>query len=137
MESWVLRNSLSYMTGFLFLKLFFRGSQVLCLRVFVGVPLRESEICLSVSLRVLRECETHLSSVAHTYESTHWLESTGSTGQEVGAVVRLQEANKVGALRLWDTERWTFITAAILKENYVSLPTSSLSVFTNISGTAY
>lgn len=105
--------------------------------MFVGVPLRESEICSSVSLRVLRECETHLSSVAHTDESTHWLESTGSTGQEVGAVVRLQEANKVGALRLWDAERWTFITASILKENYVSLPTSSLSVFTNISGKVY
>lgn len=125
------------MAGFLFLKLFFRGSQVSCLRVFVGVPLRESEICLSVSLRVLRECETHLCSVAHTDESTHWLESTGSTGQEVGAVVRLQEANKVGALRLWDTERWTFITASILKENYVSLSTSSLFVFTNLSGTVY
>lgn len=43
---------------------------------------------------------THLSSVAHIDEGTHGLEGTGATGQEVGAVVGLQEANKVGTFHL-------------------------------------
>lgn len=42
----------------------------------------------------------HLSSVPHVNEGTHWLEGTGTTGQEVGAVVGLQETDEVGALRL-------------------------------------
>lgn len=42
----------------------------------------------------------HLSSVPDVNEGTHWLEGTGTAGQEVGAVVGLQETDKVGALRL-------------------------------------
>lgn len=109
MESWCIK--LGIMLGILFLKLVFRKSQVLFLCISVGAPL---SICQG-----LWECcaETpHLSSVAHADESAHWLESTGSTGQEVGAVVGLQEADKVGALRLENTDAWTFIKALVLKE---------------------
>lgn len=42
----------------------------------------------------------YLSSVSHIDEGTHWLEGTSATGQKVGAVVGLQEADKVGTLRL-------------------------------------
>lgn len=42
----------------------------------------------------------YLSSVPHVDEGTHGLEGTGATGQEVSAVVGLQETNKVGTLRL-------------------------------------
>lgn len=107
MESWVLRE----LYDRLFLKLFFRGSQVLCL--WARLYGRQRSVC-----QCLCECcaETHLSSVAHADVSAHRLESTGSTGQEVGAVVGLQEANKVGALRLRDTETWTFVKASSLKE---------------------
>lgn len=47
----------------------------------------------------------HLSSVPHVNEGTHWLEGTGTTGQEVSAVVGLQETDKVGALRLQEERR--------------------------------
>lgn len=47
----------------------------------------------------------HLSPVPHVNEGTHWLEGTGTTGQEVGAVVGLQETDKVGALRLQEERR--------------------------------
>lgn len=49
---------------------------------------------------VLHSPVAYLSSVAHIDEGAHWLEGTGATRQEVGAVVRLQEANKVGTLCL-------------------------------------
>lgn len=65
-------------------------------------------VCVSVA--------PHLSSVAHTDESADWLESTGSTGQEVGAVVGLQEADEVGALRLQNTNTWTSVKALVLYE---------------------
>lgn len=42
----------------------------------------------------------HLSPVANVDEGAHWLEGTGAAGQQVGAVVGLQETDKVGALRL-------------------------------------
>lgn len=75
--------------------------------------------CACVCYRCLRMSERgaspHLSSVAHADESAHGLESTGSTGQEVGAVVGLQEANKVGALRLQNTETRTFVRASLQK----------------------
>lgn len=109
MENWCIK--LGIMLGILFLKLVFRASQVLFLSISVGAPV---SICQG-----LCECcaETpHLSSVAHADERAHWLESTGSTGQEVGAVVGLQEADKVGALRLQNTDAWTFIKALVLKE---------------------
>lgn len=109
MESWCIK--LGIMLGILFVKLVFRESQVLFLCISVGAPL---SICQG-----LCECcvETpHLSSVANADESAHWLESTGSTGQEVGAVVGLQEADKVGALCLQNTDAWTFIKALVLKE---------------------
>lgn len=81
------------------IKLVFRESQVLFLCISVGAE------------------TPHLSSVAHADESAHWLESTGSTGQEVGAVVGLQEADKVGALRLQNTDAWTFIKATGSQRN--------------------
>lgn len=97
------------MTSFLFLNCFSEAAKLCSWACLYG---RQRSVCH------LCECcaETHLSSVAHADESAHWLKSTGSTGQEVGAVVGLQEANKVGALRLRDTERWTFVKASILKE---------------------
>lgn len=109
MESWCVK--LGIMLGILFLKLVFRESQGLFLCISPGAP-------LSISQGLCECCaETpHLSSVAHADESAYWLESTGSTGQEVGAVVGLQEADKVGALRLQNTDAWTFIKALVLKE---------------------
>lgn len=44
--------------------------------------------------------QAYLSSVSHIDESTHGLEGTSATGQEVGTVVGLQEANEVGTLCL-------------------------------------
>lgn len=58
----------------------------------------------------------YLSSVPHTDEGAHGLEGTGSTGQEVGAVVGLQEANKVGTFRLQNTVTYTEIKTLYLKE---------------------
>ena len=49
----------------------------------------------------------YLSSVSNINEGTHGLEGAGATGQEVGAVVGLQEANKVGTLRLRNTDTYT------------------------------
>lgn len=43
---------------------------------------------------------THLSPVPHVDVGAHRLEGTGAAGQQVGAVVGLQETDKVGALRL-------------------------------------
>lgn len=96
-------NTPVFTTCFLFLKLFFRDSQVLlvylCGCAVIGV--------IDVFVSVCASFAPHLSSVAHADESAHWLESTGSTGQEVGAVVGLQEAHEVGALRLQNTDMWT------------------------------
>lgn len=47
----------------------------------------------------------YLSPVAHIDEGTHGLEGTGATGQQVGAVVRLQKADKVGTLCLQHTNK--------------------------------
>lgn len=58
----------------------------------------------------------YLSSVPHIYEGTHGLEGAGATGQEVGAVVGLQEANKVGTLRLRNTDTYTQIKTLYLRE---------------------
>lgn len=43
---------------------------------------------------------THLSPVPHVDVGAHRLEGTGAAGQQVGAVVGLQETDKVGTLRL-------------------------------------
>ena len=103
--------SLSYITGYISEAAKFCSGACVCVCV---------RACLFVGVRSVCRClcmccaETHLSSVAHADECAHWLESTRSTGQEVGAVVGLQETNKVGALRLPDTE--TFVKASITKE---------------------
>lgn len=78
----------------------------LCGCAVIGVMDVLVSVCVSVA--------PHLSSVAHTDKSAHWLESTGSTGQEVGAVVGLQEADEVGALRLQNTDTWTSVKASVL-----------------------
>lgn len=49
----------------------------------------------------------YLPSVPHIDEGAHGLEGTSATGQEVGAVVGLQEADKVGTLRLQNTDTHT------------------------------
>lgn len=59
----------------------------------------------------------YLSSVPHVNEGTHGLEGAGATGQEVGAVVGLQEANKVGTLRLRNTD--THRLKPCISEKYV------------------
>lgn len=48
----------------------------------------------------------YLSSVPHVDEGTHGLEGPGATGQEVGAVVGLQKANKVGTLGLQNKDTY-------------------------------
>lgn len=70
MESWVLHNSLSYMAGFLFLKLFFRGSQVSCFgvcgRAFTGVR----DLFVSVFASVARVWDSPLLCGPHWWKHT-------------------------------------------------------------------
>lgn len=65
-------------------------------RYFVGPHSFHQQVPLPSKLFTL----AYLSSVPHVNEGTHGLEGTGATGKKVGAVVGLQEANKVGTLRL-------------------------------------
>lgn len=50
---------------------------------------------------------SYLSSVPHIDEGTHRLEGSSATGQEVSAVVWLKKADKVGTLRLQNTDTCT------------------------------
>lgn len=50
-------------------------------------------------------CVAYLSSVAHIDETAHRMECASATGQEVSTVVWLQEAHKVGTLRLQNAEK--------------------------------
>lgn len=111
MEAWVLSQHPGLYDMFLISQVVFQGQPsfllvYLCGCAVIGV------IDVFVSVRAC--FAPHLSSVAHADESAHWLESTGSTGQEVGAVVGLQEAHEVGALRLQNTDMWTSVKALVL-----------------------
>lgn len=69
---------------------------------FVG-PRRFSPAAASANTQTNTQLiftQAYLSSVSHVDESTHGLEGTSATGQEVGAVVWLQEANEVGTFCL-------------------------------------
>ena len=56
--------------------------------------------CVCVSMH---DCVCYLSSMAHVHVGTHRMEGSGTTGQQVCAVMGLQQAHKVGTLRLRET----------------------------------
>lgn len=58
--------------------------------------------------------------MAHIDESTHGLEGTGATGQEMSSIVGLQQANEVGTLRLQNTHGHTDIQGQSLNKNMYS-----------------
>lgn len=138
MESWALHNSVSYMTSSLFLKLFFRGSQGLCLwaclygrqRLFVGV-------FASVALRLTSPLwptlmKAHIGWKAPVPQARRWVRLWGCRRRTKFAHSVCGTQKRGHSLKPRVSKKYG--KRYIL---YAALPTSTLSEFTNILGTVY